>query len=495
MAVAAIEAVKAAGLRVPENVAVTGFDNSRECDNSQVPLTTVAQPLRSMGEQAAQMLLDQLAGKIVADRTVPTQFIIRASCGGSATPAPHAPTPQPTDCLDMLPAPTIKTAIKQRNYLSHLQTDLNIKLMEKNTLAELKQELLQLLPRMSIQSCFLILYANPQQVFESPARLFMTYDESDPTLVNRFIDRQIDSDELLPEELLTDKRLGTMCELTPLVVGSDIYGYMLMAWNDHYFVDFLTLPIVISSALRNVYQLQSLKEYALELERKVEERTRELHLVNQHLVHEIQERRIGELALMAANEKLERLASIDELTQLKNRRMLDLFLLEQCQSQGGLAAPLSLLFADIDYFKKFNDTYGHQAGDDCLRAVADVFKAMAGQTGGMAARYGGEEFALVLPDCEHCEAIAIAKQLLTEVAELQIQNAASFIAAHVTLSIGITTAPPGISPTTEMLIAHADQALYRAKSNGRNCFACYHEPTRTLSSPSVFLSHMLTNRP
>ena len=248
-------------------------------------------------------------------------------------------------------------------------------------------------------------------------------------------------------------------------------------------------------ALRNVYQLQSLKEYALELERKVEERTRELHLVNQHLVHEVQERRIGELALMAANEKLERLASIDELTQLKNRRMLDLFLLEQCQSQGGLAAPLSLLFADIDYFKKFNDTYGHQAGDDCLRAVADVFKAMAGQTGGMAARYGGEEFALVLPDCEHCEAIAIAKQLLTEVAELQIQNAASFIAAHVTLSIGITTSPAGISPTTDMLIAHADQALYRAKSNGRNCFACYHEPTRALSSPSVFLSHMLTNRP
>ena len=73
----------------------------------------------------------------------------------------------------------------------------------------------------------------------------------------------------------------------------------------------------------------------------MEERTRELHLVNQHLVHEVQERRIGELALMAANEKLERLASIDELTQLKNRRMLDLFLLEQCQSQGGLAAPLT----------------------------------------------------------------------------------------------------------------------------------------------------------
>lgn len=485
MAVAAIEAVQDAGLHVPDDVAVTGFDNSRECENSKVPLTTVGQPLVTMGEQAAEMLLEQLAGRPVADRALPTQLIIRASSGDAADAAltaglPLSPIPQATPQL-------LNPALKRRDYLSHLITNLNIKLMEKNTLVELQRELMTLLPKLGIQCCFLLLYAEPRQQFAGLVRLFFAYDAFDPDLSHIFPQEFFDSRQLLPLSLLSDGRLGAMCELTPLAIGTELYGYMIFTWSAHYFVDFLTMPIVISGALRHIHQLQSLQEYASALEQKVEERTQELRLINRRLQHEVQERRNGELALRAANEKLKRLASIDGLTQLENRTTLDEYLFEQCQQHPDQSMPLSLLLSDIDYFKKYNDTYGHQAGDACLRAVAHVFREIAAQHQGIAARYGGEEFALALPNCTEHAAMRVAEQIMAGIATLQIAHAASTVAAHVTCSIGIATIPAPHHMTTEELIAHADVALYTVKFKGRNGFACYHEQMMSSHQPSNLL--------
>ena len=486
MAVAAIEAVHDAGLRVPDDIAVTGFDNSPECQKSKVPLTTVDQPLWAMGEQAATMLLDLMAGKPVTDHKTATQLIVRASSakvGSTAITVAELPKGNSTH-----PKQATKAALKQRDYLSHLVMDLNIKLMGKNTLPDLKQEVLSLLPRLGIRCCFIGLYEKPRHIFGAPVRLFLAYDEADPELAQTFPTEHFDSSQLLPDTLQAYERLGARCELTALVIGTEIYGYMLFSWTAHYFTDFLALPVVISGALRNIYQLQGLQEYAVTLEHKVEERTRELRLINRRLQHEVQERKNSEAALRTANEQLQRLATIDGLTQLDNRTTLDTYLWQQCQRQARIDIPFSLFLADVDCFKKYNDTYGHLAGDECLRAIARVFKAIAHQHGGIAARYGGEEFALALPNCTENKASTIAEQILNQVANLQIAHVASIVAKQVTLSVGIATICPGQTITREELVAHADAALYWAKYTGRHQYTCYHEQMTALNPAPVSLS-------
>lgn len=317
MAVAAIEAVHDAGLRIPDEVAVTGFDNSLECVKSKVPLTTIGQPLRSMGEQAAAMLLDLITGKPVADRKTPTQLIVRASSGnGPSTGMAAVESPAATNATAK---PTPRVTVKQRDYLSHQVMNLSIKLMSKNTLSDLKQTLLTLLPQFGIQCCFIALYEKPKHIFGAPVRLLMAYDASDPELTQTFPTELFDSSQLLPAALLTHERLGSLCELTALASGTEIYGYMLFSWKIHYFADFLALPVVISGALRNIYQRQSLQEYTATLEHKLEERAHELRLLNGRLQHEVQERQQREAALRMANEQLQRLATIDSLPQLDNR--------------------------------------------------------------------------------------------------------------------------------------------------------------------------------
>lgn len=317
MAVAATEAVHDAGLRIPDDVAVTGFDNSLECEKSKVPLTTIGQPLRSMGEQAAEMLLDLIAGKSVADRKTPTQLIIRASSGnGSSTDMPAVESPAATNATAKAPP---RVTVKQRDYLSHQVMNLSIKLMGKNTLSDLKQALLTLLPQFGIQCCFIALYEKPKHIFGAPVRLLIAYDASDPELAQTFPTELFDSSQLLPAGLQAHERLGSLCELTALASGTEIYGYMLFSWKIHYFADFLALPVVLSGALRNIYQRQSLQEYTATLEHKLEERTHELRLLTCRLQQEIQERQQSEAALRTATEQLQRLATTDDLPQLDNR--------------------------------------------------------------------------------------------------------------------------------------------------------------------------------
>jgi diguanylate cyclase (GGDEF)-like protein len=131
--------------------------------------------------------------------------------------------------------------------------------------------------------------------------------------------------------------------------------------------------------------------------------------------------------------------------------------------------PLSLLFADVDHFKLYNDLHGHQKGDECLRAVAAVIGENALRPADLSARYGGEEFATIMPDTEDNGARKVAERLRKVLAELQLHHGAPSAGPLVTLSIGIATEIPTEDVCPDWLLTQADQALYAAKHSGRNC--------------------------
>lgn len=158
----------------------------------------------------------------------------------------------------------------------------------------------------------------------------------------------------------------------------------------------------------------------------------------------------------------------DDLTGLTNRRGLDEALRREFYRLKRSNGHLSALMLDVDYFKKFNDTYGHVAGDECLRAVAGVLKASVKRVPDVVARYGGEEFVILLADTEFNGAILVAERIRAAVARLAIPHANSGAAPFVTVSIGTVTVAADQLATPECVVELADQALYVAKTNGRN---------------------------
>jgi diguanylate cyclase (GGDEF)-like protein len=172
--------------------------------------------------------------------------------------------------------------------------------------------------------------------------------------------------------------------------------------------------------------------------------------------------------LEQANRALERLSTQDGLTGLFNRRYLDDYLQREALREAREHACLSLILLDIDHFKAFNDTYGHQAGDECLKAVARVIGQAARRPADLAARYGGEEFAVVLPGTDMAGALALAEGLRRAVQDLGLPHAGSPVAGSVTVSLGVASLVPRRQGTPHDILALADQALYQAKNQGRN---------------------------
>ncbi|MCF3096931.1 diguanylate cyclase [Aeromonas australiensis] len=171
---------------------------------------------------------------------------------------------------------------------------------------------------------------------------------------------------------------------------------------------------------------------------------------------------------LALLRRLDALAKQDPLTGLANRRHFNIEL-ERCRAHSrSSGAPLALILIDVDYFKRFNDHYGHQAGDVCLREVAQQMMRSVRSEVDLTARYGGEGFVLLLPDADAQSAVAIAQRLQDGLAELQLEHLASEGAKRVTISQGIALLAPAESG--EQLLERADQALYRAKESGRNQF-------------------------
>ncbi|NRD77582.1 diguanylate cyclase [Bacillus sp. BRMEA1] len=188
---------------------------------------------------------------------------------------------------------------------------------------------------------------------------------------------------------------------------------------------------------------------------------------------DITERKRIEYELKEANEKLERLSNIDGLTGIPNRRYFDDRLKREWEIASTLSSPLSILLCDIDYFKAFNDTYGHLQGDECLTQIAKELSKNLIQPNHFAARYGGEEFVVLLPDTNLKSALKIAARLKECVANLHIPHISSKVHEFVSTSIGVATFVPSSLASPNDLIEQADKALYEAKHLGRNRVAVY----------------------
>ncbi|HRP98322.1 MAG TPA: diguanylate cyclase [Rhodocyclaceae bacterium] len=171
-----------------------------------------------------------------------------------------------------------------------------------------------------------------------------------------------------------------------------------------------------------------------------------------------------------ANRELTRLSAVDGLTGIANRRCFDDTLRREWRRAARRGAPLSLLLADIDHFKEYNDRYGHQRGDDCLKAVARELAARLNRPSDLVARYGGEEFAVILPETDADGAWRVAEALRRAIQASEIAHEGSSTESLVTISIGVAATVPAGADSTGMaaLLRRADEALYEAKRGGRN---------------------------
>lgn len=166
--------------------------------------------------------------------------------------------------------------------------------------------------------------------------------------------------------------------------------------------------------------------------------------------------------------EMNKIASIDGLTQIPNRRRFDEHLEHQWKQMIRERSPICLILFDIDHFKQFNDTYGHLAGDDCLKQVAQVLEGCVQRPSDLIARYGGEEFAAILPQTTIAGAIEVAQRVQTEIANLKILHEKSSVSDYLTLSIGIAGSIPTSTQSFSKLLDEADQYLYLAKQQGRD---------------------------
>jgi diguanylate cyclase (GGDEF)-like protein len=176
--------------------------------------------------------------------------------------------------------------------------------------------------------------------------------------------------------------------------------------------------------------------------------------------------------LQQENERLLALVNVDELTQIGNRRYFDSCLRAEWKQMARDGSPISLIMCDIDFFKIYNDTYGHQAGDDCLRAVAQTIRQSLQRPTDVAARYGGEEFAVILPQTDAASALLVAEHIRVKVKDLNIffkpERFDGLPNSVVTISLGIASVVPGQENDAATLVLAADEALYNSKRQGRD---------------------------
>ena len=224
-------------------------------------------------------------------------------------------------------------------------------------------------------------------------------------------------------------------------------------------VDCITKPFYLEEAIARI-------ERQLEIQRLQQL----LQQQNILLQNEIARRTKVENALRQANQELHCLATIDQLTRVANRRQFDKYLEREWRRLSREKAPLSLILLDIDYFKRYNDSQGHQAGDNCLEQVAQVIAKSVQRPADLVARYGGEEFAVILPNTSLEGAIYIANKIKRAVYDLHLHHPSSDVSDVVTISQGISSTIPFIGTSPESLIYDTDLALYTAKSQGRDQF-------------------------
>jgi diguanylate cyclase (GGDEF)-like protein len=195
---------------------------------------------------------------------------------------------------------------------------------------------------------------------------------------------------------------------------------------------------------------------------------KELLAENAKLQQELEHCLMAEASLERSNEELMLLATLDSLTQVANRRRFDEYIYQEWRRLIRYKEPISLILCDVDFFKDFNDRYGHQSGDNCLQQIAQAIRRVIKRPADLVARYGGEEFAVILPNTNIQGAVYVAEMIQLEIQLLKIPHAFSQISSYITLSLGVATMIPSLDMNPGGLIAVADLALYEAKHQGRD---------------------------
>jgi len=264
---------------------------------------------------------------------------------------------------------------------------------------------------------------------------------------------------LLPDHLRAELGTGTL-GLQPLSTERGELGYLLIDQRDADRFVSEAIRMDLSRTLDTIARNAELALRADDLELLVAQRTRQLEA-------EAAIRRDAELELQRLNEELRLQLHLDGLTGICNRTGFDETLATQWSSHSRSGSPLSLLMVDVDRFKRYNDTYGHLAGDECLRAVAGCLKQALLRPTDLVARYGGEEFVVILANTPADGAAHVARRLREALVDQAIPHAASEFGL-VTVSVGVATWQPGPDPDPTPLLHAADRALYAAKNSGRD---------------------------
>lgn len=246
-------------------------------------------------------------------------------------------------------------------------------------------------------------------------------------------------------------------------------------------VDYITKPFHPEEVVARLENQLTLKRLQSKLEEQnclLEEKNWLLEEQNAQLLREISKRQDVEKALQQANEKLQALACIDNVTGVANRHHFEDSLQREWQRSAREKLPISLILCDIDYFKTYNDTYGHLAGDTCLKQVARAIAHEVKRPTDLVARYGGEEFAVILPNTNFRGAVRVAQNIQLAVQRLRIIHLGSSVSDFLTLSLGIASIVPCDRQSPKVAIALADKALYRAKEQGRNRYCTDMSPSQ-----------------
>ena len=228
--------------------------------------------------------------------------------------------------------------------------------------------------------------------------------------------------------------------------------------------DYITIPFQIEEVLVRIENQLAIRRLQIQLEQQKQE----LEVKNWQLQRQIHYRSIAENEMLILNQKLQILANIDSLTQIPNRYRFQEFFNREWRRMTREKSPLAVILCDIDYFKQYNDDFGHQAGDHCLQKVAQAISSVVKRPADLVARYGGEEFVVILPNTKASGALKVAETIGQNIEKLQIKHSQSSISNFVTLSLGVACTIPNKNNSQELLLASADKALYQAKQQGRN---------------------------
>lgn len=257
--------------------------------------------------------------------------------------------------------------------------------------------------------------------------------------------------------------------LVTVPIGISIVGVSLTTRDPAYYTIAVALPLLYIHQFFVIHRARHVLANQIKLRMENNLLVAELSAHAEKTSAELDRRMETERILRASRDRAERMSATDGLTGIANRRYFDKRLKSEVSRAFRDRTQLSVVISDIDYFKQFNDVYGHGKGDDCLKEFARILESYCRRGGDLAARIGGEEFALLLPTTEHGAAMKLAEQARAAFDDAAIEHSGSKVKGNTTASFGVSTMMPESLEAGEMLLRRADRALYRAKDKGRNC--------------------------